>query len=57
VHQNFGLAILYNIIAIPLAILGFVTPMIAALAMSGSSLVVIFNAFRLNLMRIYKGEA
>lgn len=47
VHENFGLAIIYNIIAIPLAVLGYVTPMIAAAAMSGSSLVVILNAFRL----------
>ena len=47
VRQNFGLAILYNIVAIPLAVLGHVTPMIAAAAMSGSSLVVIMNAFRL----------
>nr|WP_281501476.1 heavy metal translocating P-type ATPase [Kordiimonas laminariae] len=49
VAQNFGLAIIYNIIAIPLAIMGYVTPMVAAAAMSGSSLVVILNAFRLNL--------
>ena len=44
---NFALAIAYNIIAIPLAFAGFVTPMIAALAMSGSSLLVIANSFRL----------
>ncbi len=49
VAQNFGLAIMYNIIAIPLAVMGFVTPMVAAAAMSGSSLAVILNAFRLNL--------
>lgn len=51
VRQNFGLAITYNIFAIPLAVFGFVTPMIAAAAMSGSSLVVILNAFRLRLGR------
>lgn len=49
VKQNFALAVIYNMIAIPLAVAGFVTPLIAALAMSGSSLIVILNSFRLNL--------
>lgn len=47
VKQNFGLTILYNLIAIPLAVMGHVTPMVAAIAMSSSSLIVIGNSFRL----------
>jgi Cu2+-exporting ATPase len=47
VKQNFALAILYNVVAIPLAFCGMVTPFVAALAMSGSSLFVIANSFRL----------
>jgi len=52
VRQNFALAIIYNFIAVPLALGGFVTPLIAALCMSGSSLIVIANSFRLKWMSL-----
>ena len=45
--ENFGQAAVYNLIAVPFAILGFVTPLWAALAMSASSVTVILNAMRL----------
>lgn len=47
IKQNFAIALLYNLVAIPLAFCGFVTPFVAALAMSVSSLLVIANSFRL----------
>ena len=47
-RQNIGFSIAYNAIMLPLAVAGCVTPWLAAVAMSSSSLLVMLNSARLN---------
>ena len=55
--ENFGFSALYNLVAAPAAIFGLVNPFVAALAMSGSSMVVTLNALRMNLVARRKARA
>jgi Cu2+-exporting ATPase len=48
IRQNFALAIGYNLVAVPIAVLGHLTPLLAAIAMSSSSLIVVVNALRID---------
>jgi len=48
IRENIAIAIAYNAVAVPVAVLGLVTPLVAALAMSLSSIIVVANAMRLS---------
>jgi Cu2+-exporting ATPase len=47
IKENFAISTVYNIIAVPIALAGFATPLIASIAMSTSSITVLLNALRL----------
>jgi len=56
VKENLGFSLLYNVIAVPLAMMGFVNPLVAALSMSLSSLVVVGNSLRIKRLKFKSKE-
>lgn len=52
VKENLGFSIIYNTVAVPLAVAGFVNPLVAALSMSLSSLVVVANSLRIKRLKL-----
>ncbi|MDF1879341.1 cadmium-translocating P-type ATPase [Sulfurimonas sp. SAG-AH-194-C20] len=51
IKQNFGISLVYNAVTIPLAMFGYIIPLIAALSMSFSSLLVVGNSLRIKYYR------
>jgi len=56
IKQNIGWAIIYNLVALPLAAMGVIAPWMAALGMSASSLLVVSNALRLTTLKLTKED-
>ena len=56
IKENLGFSIVYNVIAVPLAVMGFVYPLVAALSMSLSSLIVVGNSIRIKQIKFDKGD-
>ena len=54
IKENLALSLLYNSITIPLAVMGYVTPLVAALSMSLSSLIVVGNSMRIKRVKLSK---
>jgi Cu+-exporting ATPase len=51
VKENLGFSLLYNLVAVPLAVAGLVNPLVAALSMSLSSLIVVGNSMRIRFLK------
>jgi Cu+-exporting ATPase len=51
IKENIGFSILYNAVTVPLAVAGYVNPLVAALSMSLSSLIVVANAMRIKRLK------
>lgn len=51
IRENLAWAVIYNLVALPLAMAGFITPWMAGIGMSGSSLLVVLNSLRLQRHR------
>jgi Cu2+-exporting ATPase len=52
--ENFLFSGIYNIVAVPIALAGLATPMVAAIAMSLSSVIVTLNALRMNATSLWR---